>query len=311
MKPAIPVLPRLVMIAAAAFFVSSCDTAEVDCGSENATSPLIGILKEDVEKQVTDAIRSANRSGVVTRSKIRAAVGDVAFLVEDVRTSKQDPNSTKRFCTGTLRIRFPVETIEDAEAARSTAQLGGLTELADDNEIERQANSFSAEVEYSIQPTDDGEKVFAETETRTPILQLASEVVSASLLRSTLEQGARAQQQALADQKSASLESAKVDNKIAAQTVLEAWRTLPDSARAHYLPAQRAWSRKKDADCRIEAAGTSTDPGEVEAARLNCDTRVTGERTAWLEELRSSLAEQSAPEAIAEQADPEEPVEEL
>lgn len=301
-------VPSSLIVMTAVFAGSGCTQSAVDCGAADAMQPLVEILKSDVEEQVTEQIRSANRSDVVSRSNIRASISQVSFLVEDVRTSKEDPNSTKRFCTGVLRVKFPVRTIDDAEAARSSAELGGLTQLADDNAIDRQANSFLAELEYSVQPTDEGDKVFAETETRTPVLQLAAEVLSSALLRTVLEQGARAQEQAMVEQQSASLDSAKIDNQLAAQTILATWRALPDGVRSQYLPAQRAWSRKKDADCRVEAAGVSTDPAAVETARLTCDTRATQDRTAWLDQIRASSVTEMEPTGGPAQAS--EPVEE-
>lgn len=176
----------------AALLAASCSQEPVECAASAATAPVVEILKENVELQIREKIGGEGEAGLISSSKIRAALGQLNFLIEDVRTSSQDPNSTKRFCSATLRIRFPVEVIKDAEAARSTAELGGLTELADEHDIERRADSFSSDIEFSIQPTDDGSKVFAETETGTTMLNFASEVLVSALMRSTVEQLARA-----------------------------------------------------------------------------------------------------------------------
>jgi uncharacterized protein YecT (DUF1311 family) len=48
---------------------------------------------------------------------------------------------------------------------------------------------------------------------------------------------------------------------------------------------QRAWVRKKTADCNIEAAGASTEALPKEAARLRCDTRLTTTRISELQSL--------------------------
>ena len=66
------------------------------------------------------------------------------------------------------------------------------------------------------------------------------------------------------------------------QTINEVWRAVPANIREQLLEMQRAWIRRKNADCRIESATVSTDPQEREAARLRCDTRVTNDRIRYL-----------------------------
>jgi uncharacterized protein YecT (DUF1311 family) len=130
-------------------------------------------------------------------------------------------------------------------------------------------------------------------------MNVASEVLASSLLHNILQQAAAVQQQeqqeqqaqqsaALAEQKSANLNSAKTDNQLATQSILAVWRAIPAGTRAQLLAQQRAWARKKDADCRVEAASASTDPNEMEVARLNCDTRTTQERISFLQSYRES-----------------------
>ncbi len=207
------------------------------------------------------------------------------------RTTRKDPNSTKRFCEGMLNNSLPAEDLVNADEARSAAGLGTVTQLADANDVDREADTFSAKADFDVQPTDTGDKLFAETETKSPIMNVASEVLASSLLHNVLQQAAATQQEAqqtqqaqqnaaLAEQKAANLNSAKTDNQLATQSILAVWRSITATTRAQLLPQQRAWARKKDADCRVEAATTSTDPTDMEVARLNCDTRVTQERIA-------------------------------
>jgi uncharacterized protein YecT (DUF1311 family) len=272
---------------------------EVECSSSEAVSTTIGVLKEALEKQ-TFAKASGGDNQSVSKSSIRAAIAQIVFTLEDIRTTKTDPNSTKRFCEGTLKIRFPAEDISNADDARSAAGLGTVTQFADANDVDREANVFSAKADYDVQPTDTGDKVFAETETKSPIMNVASEVLASSLLHNVLQQAAANQQQeqqaqqaqqsaALAEQKAANLNSAKTDNQLAVQSILAVWRSIPASTRAQLLAQQRAWSRKKDADCRVEAATASTDPTEIEVARLNCDTRLTQERINVLQPYREQV----------------------
>lgn len=260
-------------------------------------STTIDVLKKGLEKETETRTSNVENTGAVSKSSIRAAVAQIVFSFEDVRTTRQDPNSTKRFCEGTLKIRFPAEDLSNADEARSAAGLGTVTQLADSNDVDREADTFSAKADYDVQPTDTGDKIFAETETKSPLMNVASEVLASSLLHNVLQQAAAAQQQqqqaqqtqqnaAVAEQKAADLNSAKVDNQLATQSILAVWRAIPAAVRAQLLLQQRAWVRKKDADCRVEAATASTDPTDMEVARLKCDTAATQERINLLQPYR-------------------------
>lgn len=284
--------------------LSGCNKTPVGCSTPEATSVITDIVKEALEKSTSAKIHEADSEATISKSKIRAAIAQLTIMIEDVRTSKQDPNSTKKFCEGTLKLRFPVELLNQADEARSDAGFGTVAQLANSSQVDQQANGFTAEIEYDVQPTDEGDKVYGETQTETLMLNFASEVLASSLLRAQIQQNAVANQQAqqaeqaqqkaaFAEQKAANLNSAKTDNQLANQAINAVWRALAADTRRQILPQQRAWSRKKDADCRVEAASASTDPDEMEAARLTCDTRVTQERTGELQQYRSQEPQQS------------------
>jgi uncharacterized protein YecT (DUF1311 family) len=299
-----------VVLAATWFLTGFGKKPEVECSSSDAVSTTVGVLKEALEKETFAKTSGTDNSQSVSKSSIRAAIAQIVFTIEDVRTTKQDPNSTKRFCEGTLKIRFPAEDLSNADDARSAAGAGTVTQLADANDVDREADTFSAKADFDVQRTDTGDKLFAETETKSPIMSVASEVLASSLLHNVLQQAAATAQQeqqaqqvqqtaALSEQKAANLNSAQTDNKLALQSILAIWRSIPAATRTQLLPQQRAWVRKKDADCRVEAATASTDPSEMEVARLNCDTHTTQERITALQPFREQLpdaAQQQSPD---------------
>lgn len=291
-------------MAIAALVASSCMVAgcsrkaEVSCSSPDATSTTIDVLKQALEKQAFSAMSSAGSGEAPSKSSIRAAIAQLVISFEDIRTTREDPNSTKKFCEGTLKIRFPAEDLTNADEARSAAGLNTVTQLADANDVDREADTFSAKADYDVQPTDTGDKVFAQTETKSPIMTVASEVLASSLLHSVLQRAAAQAQQeqqtqqaqqnaALSEQKAADLNSAKTDDQLATQSILAVWKAIPPSTRAQLLPQQRAWARKKDADCHVTAASASTDPTDMEVARLKCDTSTTQERISFLQQFRA------------------------
>lgn len=282
----------------------------VGCTNDIAQSTLISVIRDALEAGIADELHDAGGGRAISRSSIRAALADVVIKLDDIRTAKEDPNSSRRFCTATLVMRFPGDTVADADAARRAVGETSVADLAANNDIERAADRYSADIEFNVQPTDDGEKVFAETDRSTAMIEFAKEVVGASLLRSKLETAKRAADQAVADQTAAEtaalteqriagLEAAKVDNQLAWQTIRAAWGALDGATRKQLQPVQTAWTRKADADCRVEAAAAAIDPNEREAARLVCSTRLMQERIGWLNGMRHDDPAATATPAIA------------
>lgn len=279
--------------------LSACGKGHaVQCTADSAQAPVIDIVKEQLEHSVQRTLR-AGATGQASSSKIRAAIAQLVVAIEDIRTSKEDPNSTKRFCTGTLRIRFPADLLADADRARNTAGSNSVSDMADSNDIERHADSFTTSIDFNIQPTDDGSKVFAETESGNNMFGFAAAILSSSLMRAAVEdqqreqqtaaeQAAAEQQSALAEQRNANIAAARTDNQLATQTIDAIWKALPGAARSQLLPLQRAWLRKKTADCAVEAAAASMEPADKEVARLTCDTRITQERSTYLNGFRGN-----------------------
>ncbi len=251
--------------------------ARVECTSSEATSTTIDVLKKALEKEIFSKASGSENAEAVSKSNIRAAVAQILFYVRRREEVREDPNSTKRFCEGTLKLQAPAEDLSNADEARSAAGVGTVTQLADANDVDREADTFSAKTDYDVQPTDTGDKVFAETETKSPLMNVASEVLASSLLHNVLQQAAateqqaqqaqQAQQNAAREQKAADLNSAKTDNQLAVQSILRRVAAIPPGTRAQLLPQQRAWVRKKDADCRVEAATASTDPTATPGSR--------------------------------------------
>jgi uncharacterized protein YecT (DUF1311 family) len=277
----------------------ACNKTPVQCTAESAQLPVVGIVKERLEKTISSKLRDSQQTQPISMAKIRAAINELVLSISDIRTSKEDPNSTKRFCTGALKIRFPANVLSEADDARATSNLGSVSDLADQSDVQRQADSFTTSIDFNVQPTDDGSKVFAETESGNNMFGFAAEVIASSLLRSSIadakrqEFEAKAQQSAtesaaLTEQKNASLASVKTENQLAIQTIGAIWKAIPTVTRTRLLPLQRAWIRKMSADCKVEGAASSVDPTDMEVARLGCETRLTGERISWLQQFRST-----------------------
>ncbi|QPI75375.1 DUF1311 domain-containing protein [Sphingobium sp. Cam5-1] len=265
---------------------------KLSCSSAAGQDTTISIIKDEVEKTIFAGSQEAY-GAVISKSKIRAALDQIKFLIEDVRTSKEDPNSTKKFCTGKLKIVFPDAMITDADKTRELQGVNKVSELADNSGAEREANAFTMDIDFNVQPTDDGEKVYSELENADAAPTFVSAILGGHLGYKMVQQSHQQEQQqtqlaeqqeqaALTEQKQATLGEAKAEFDLSTQTINAIWGSIPSDQRDQILSLQRAWIKKKTADCKVEAAQASLDPAERESTRLRCEARMNNERSGQL-----------------------------
>lgn len=288
---------KVIPAAALAALLSGCGVTGADCASEASKEVIISILREQVGKAAESDLQAEDGTRLAGSSKIRATVAELKVLIEDVRTTKKDPDSTKRFCAGTARIVAPLNMIQDADQTRKLLNMGDVDSLLEQAGLKRSADSISFEIEYSVQPTDKRDKIYGEVEGAAIPLTALGQLVGAHLARREIEGATQiqaAQEAATAAEtarqtqaaQQADLDLSAAENKLATQKINALWKALPEDTRSQLLELQRAWVRKKAADCDIEAAGMSTEAMPREAARLRCDTRMT---LARFDELQSLL----------------------
>lgn len=235
-------------------------------------------------------------------AKVRATINQIKISIESIRTTKTDPNSTKVFCEGALKFTVPTEILSEAEKTRELVKGRKLSQDAQALNFENSADTFSKGINYSVQPTDDGAKVFVEVENYKTFGSMLERIVGSALVKPLIEEKANADAKVKADQaaeqtrlqaenekqqteqKKAALGLAKTENAIATQQINEIWKSLTEPKRNEILEYQRAWIKKKAIDCKVAAAGKTIDPIEKESYRLTCDSEATKIRTAQLKQ---------------------------
>lgn len=304
---------RAILISVVSLSLTGCDAiSNLISGPQGCLDPAgqttaIDAVREAVEKYVLKAAENMEGGSQPTGSKIRATLGLLKFVFEDVRTTKEDPDSSKKFCTGHLKVSFPEQILKDADAVFSLMGEETLGKRADKEGIRKDANAIVFDADFNVQPTDDGKKVYAEVENPDTITHMIGDIVGGHLLRKPVEQANRTRidqeaaeqqqaEQAQTDQREAVYEEAKATNDLATQGINASWNALPSEVRQRVLPMQRAWIKRKDAECKIEAANTSTDPTEREAARLQCQARFNNQRANEINDLVNRTAYQQSEE---------------
>jgi len=289
---------RLIALACAALILASCNRiGAVECNNTDGQAVIASLLSDQIIQATREQLGTAASDPQTNEAKIKATVAQIKILIEDIRTTKKDEASTKRGCAATVKLVLPLNMIADAERFHTNNQLQSISSLTDAVGLQRSADSYTHQLTYSVQPTDDKKKVYGEVEAFGPVANALGEIIAAHMVLPMIEANqqseatAAAAQQALLDQQTkaqsqADLELATAENKLAVQAYAEVWKSLPDTVRAQNVEIQRAWAKKKTADCNIRAAETSTDPLIKEAARLRCETEQTQGR---VEELKGLM----------------------
>lgn len=290
----------------------SCDKAKsltkksVDCNDPIATD----LVKSMVQKNILSATKEylQDAQSATDSSIIRATVNQLKIAISDVRTSKKDPESTKNFCVGTLKVSMNSDLVSTADFVRKYYGQQPVKESAFQQDLELDANTISYNLEYAVQPTDDGEKVFADLQNGQELQSfIANVVVDASQKNSVQSQKAqdvKTIDDANAQTAVANLNASVVAATAAANAATEAssnlaaiaaeqqkvkaqmdykrkefnklWNSASEEARNSLEANQKQWVEDRDSTCISEAQ--QADPERQEITRMQCITRLLGER---------------------------------
>lgn len=281
--------------------ISALTQKSVDC-----TDPVaVDLVKTTFQKAILNATKdSVQNSNNTDSANLRATINQMTLLLDDIRTSKKDPQSTKNFCVGSLKATINADVINRADFVR---EHYGNKLVADDafiQGIDFEANHTTYDIEYAVQPTDDGKKVFVELQNGTEVANfLANVVIDASqknevqtqksqqikeLAQAEFTQKQQEQEAAVA---AAAAQKEAQDNLVAILAEQEKiktqldfkrkefnrlWESASAEAQSSLVDDQTEWVKERDEIC-IEKAKAAT-PERQEIVRMQCVTKLLGER---------------------------------
>ena len=280
----------LSVVALSTTLITSCSLSETSCSDEDAKVALEAAIRKGLENVSMERAADDDGDLLIGASAIRASISNLKLIIDDIRTTKKDPDSTKRFCTGNLKIVFSPETFASANSARELVGLPKLDAAIDRADLEKGVDYLKGSLDYSVQPTDDRKKVFAEFDGESNKLDIFGEVVAASLLKTKIETKVRLQkeeeefarkqeEEAVQNKLNADLEAAMALRKASNEAIGVVWNSIQSEVRQQLLPQQRAWIKQKDAGCRVEGLQESTNSIEQRTVEAYCQARLNNERT--------------------------------
>lgn len=180
------------------------------------------------------------------------------------------------------------------------------------SDLDLQGNTLHYGLDYAIQPTDDGQKIYAESSNAEGVTQFLNVLLFDALQKQQLqqqanqerlaavqaEQDAAAQAADLAAQESLRSAQQQADQHAylelqqqdaiqrlatANQKLNLIWNSTNKAVRQQLLADQRQWLKRRELECRLNSADAVIEQQEI--VRLRCETAVTEQRLDILKQL--------------------------
>lgn len=155
------------------------------CGDEQTITLVNSLLEKEIQSQVKSM--TIEREVKTDSSGVRASISQLDLAIEDVRTSKKDPNSTKEFCSATLNVGFNSDMIKKTNFVRDYYGQEKLDEEAFQQGFDMEGNNLSYELDYSVQPTDKGEKAFGDLQNGDELISFIAEAIVDSIQKNEVQ----------------------------------------------------------------------------------------------------------------------------
>ena len=292
---------KLLALIGSMFFISGCDKVQsitgssVKCDNETAKQLVIESFSKTVGDVAALRVKELvdNENITIDMGKLRSTLQQITFNVNDIRTNNSDPNSNKQYCVTEFVVKIPDQMIKDADAARAIYDENNVAQSAILSDLSFEANQLKKEIEYLVQPTDDGKKVYVTLENPDALAYFVRDIAVDSLVKTARQNAAEvakqeeikriAEESAVAEEYQSVLLSEAQSNLDKANANLNlVWNATTKEVRDQLLAEQKIWLKKRDLECKLESSNTEN----PEVFRLNCETSMTNERT---NELRQKI----------------------
>ena len=281
--------------------VSGCDKVQsiaggsVKCDDENAKQLVVEGFSKTVSdiasKRVKELIDTENVT--IDMGKLRSTLQQITFNVNDVRTNNSDPNSKKQYCVTEFVVKVPDQMVKDADAARAVYDENNIAQAAVLSDLSFEANQLKKEIEYLVQPTDDGKKVYVTLENPDALAYFVRDIAVDSLVKTARQNAAEvakqdeikrvAEEEAAAQEyQSVLISEAKTNLDKANENLNLVWNSTTKEVRSQLLDEQKIWLKKRELECKLESSNSDN----PEVYRINCETNMTTQRTS---ELRQKI----------------------
>lgn len=286
---------------------------ETLCDSETAKTLLDEMIKQSIsDKNKENYKERLSNDGVkLDLANLRAMQDQIDISIYDVRTTKDDPASSKDFCESELTLLLPEQIVSDANEAMSMENYGSVDELAVELDLNYELYKVKKKLEYFVQPTDDGQKLYVGGIKDVGLFDFSSTVITHAAMKPVLKRAKtkmaqenlknrarleKERERLIQEEKTDAIHSeislqndivtAQKKNKFIKGRLNKLWSKQSAAIQDYLTPYQKQWLDERDNTCLTEAM--NADGSRQELVRIECEARLTKER---LVELKTTIAD--------------------
>ncbi|MBR5556842.1 MAG: DUF1311 domain-containing protein [Acinetobacter sp.] len=267
----------------------------VKCDNDTAKQLVVESFSKTVSEVASQRVKEliASENITIDMGKLRSTLQQITFNVSDVRTNNSDPNSKKQYCVTQFVVKIPDQMVKDADAARAVYDENNIAQTAVLSDLSFETNQLKKEIEYLVQPTDDGKKVYVTLENPDVLAYFVRDIAVDSLLKTTRQNAVEVAKQEeikrISEQEAAAQEyqsvlllEAKTSLDQANENLNLVWNATSKEIRAQLLDEQKIWLKKRELECKL----SSNETDNPQLHRFNCEANMTTQRTS---ELRQKI----------------------
>lgn len=292
---------KLLALISCALSLSGCDQVQsitgqsVKCDNDTAKQLVVESFSKTVSEVASQRVKEliASENITIDMGKLRSTLQQITFNVSDVRTNNSDPNSKKQYCVTQFVVKIPDQMVKDADAARAVYDENNIAQAAVLSDLSFETNQLKKEIEYLVQPTDDGKKVYVTLENPDVLAYFVRDIAVDSLLKTTRQNAVEVAKQEeikrISEQEAAAQEyqsvlllEAKTSLDQANENLNLVWNATSKEIRAELLDEQKIWLKKRELECKL----SSNETDNPQLHRFNCEANMTTQRTS---ELRQKI----------------------
>ena len=292
---------KLLALISCALSLSGCDQVQsitgqsVKCDNDTAKQLVVESFSKTVSEVASQRVKEliASENITIDMGKLRSTLQQITFNISDVRTNNSDPNSKKQYCVTQFVVKIPDQMVKDADAARAVYDENNIAQAAVLSDLSFETNQLKKEIEYLVQPTDDGKKVYVTLENPDVLAYFVRDIAVDSLLKTTRQNAVEVAKQEeikrISEQEAAAQEyqsvlllEAKTSLDQANENLNLVWNATSKEIRAQLLDEQKIWLKKRELECKL----SSNETDNPQLHRFNCEANMTTQRTS---ELRQKI----------------------
>lgn len=291
----IPMLLGMTLLLSGCDKVQSVMSSHVACSDEEAKKLVVEAFSKNVSDLASQRVKNliSEENITIDMGKLRAALKQVTFNVNDIRTTNSDPGSKKEYCVTEFVVKIPDQIIKDADISRAVYEQTNVAQSAVLSDLSMEINQIKKDLDYYVQPTDDGKKIYVGLENPDALATFVSDVAVDSLLKAARQNAAELAKQEQLKQEAQQVVDVKEYQAVLigeAQANLDqanenlnlVWNATTGDVRNKLIDEQRMWLKKRALECKLNSAETDN----PEVYRRNCETTMTNQRT---NELRQKI----------------------